>query len=510
MPNATTTTRSPRRFRFATNLSVLLAGFCLLVLASLPILLSFDLWLLEDRASFLHLDELVAKHYRLGVDVYYSYGLLPVLLQHLVLVPFGRSYRPMLGCTLVVLVLNAFFWAALLEHLPARRRWLVTIVALSQLVLAVNPNWPYSLALLSMMFALLFVLKNRLDSALALSTVGCFCVPSLTLVLTVLIFLLILSTWWLTPGRSLSKLAALAFPGLLTYSALALLLGFVYGFPSLLATAIPLNGAHFYKEIGYTGFEAFLTFVHPAGYGMKYYIAYYIGSPVTWFCLCSLFLFGLSIHLLASVLKGRRLTPAASFVVLFSIVQFVFIFFVYGSRGQHGIYEGLLASATLVGISVLPGPRHRNIALTAFLAVGVVGESGAVYKTFREWRTTTRTPESLGLYADPGFVKELSKVVQLSQHRGTLMLGYATGIHIYYPTLEEPDAWFLQTGQLFPNQIQAIVDQINHADVVVEDLTSPSAAVSSDVSIQAALNAMQPAPPMIYFRIRTRKGVGRD
>jgi hypothetical protein len=411
----------------------------------------------------------------------------------------------MLGCTLLTVVLSAIFWAALLKHLPPQRRWLIAIVALSSIVLGVNYSWPYSLAVLSMMFALLCVLRERLDLALALSAVGCFCVPSLTLVLTALLAALIVRRWLLDPTRSIEKLVALLAPGVLTYAALAILLGSIYSFPSLIATALPLNGARFYKEIGYTGFDAFLTFLHPPGYTLKYYIAYYIGSSVTWFALCSLFLFGLTIYFLAQVLKGGRLSQTAMFVVLYSILQFVFIFVVYGSRGQHSIYEGLIAAATIIGISTLREPRHRNFALAVFLLTGILGETGTAYKTYTAWRTTFRSPQTFGLYADPVFVRELSEVVKISQNRKTLMLGYATGIHNYYPTLEDPEAWFLQTGQLFPNQKQAIVDQINQADVVVEVLSSPSAAVNADPNIQAALNAMQTTSPMISFRVRVRK-----
>lgn len=505
MPEVNLPAPSRGRFSYATNFSVILGAFCLLVVASLPGFLSFDLWIFEDRASFMHLDDLVARHLRLGVDVFYSYGLLPVLLQHLVFLPFGRGFKPMLGCTLLVLVLNALFWAALLEYLPPQRRWLLAVVALSQIILLVNPNWPYSLATLSIMFALLFVLKERLGIALAVAAVGCFCVPSLTLVLTVLIALLIVVNWWLSPNRRVARLASLLAPGVLTYAAIGALLASVYGLPSLVATALPLAGARFYKEIGYTGFDAFLTFIHPAGYSLKYYLAYYTGSPVTWFVLCSIFLFALSIYSVIPLFKGRRLAAPIQFVILYSIVQFVFIFFVYGSRGQHSIYEGVIAAATLVGISTLPQPRLRNAALGVFLAVGVMAETGAIYKTLTGWRTTVRSPESFGLYADPTFIKELDEIVQLSRTHRTLMLGYATGIHNYYPTLEDPDAWFLQQGQLFPWQKQAIADQIKQADVVVEVLTSQAAAVNSDPNIQAALNAMQTAPPMLDFRVRTRK-----
>jgi len=507
MPEAVSPASGRRRYSLRTNFFVILASFCLLVLASLPAFLSFDLWIFEDRASFMHLDDLVARHLRLGVDVFYSYGLLPVLLQHLVFLPFGRGFKPMLGCTLLVLVFNAIFWAALLEHLPPQRRWLLAVVALSQIIFLVNPNWPYSLAVLSMMFALLFVLKDRLDIALAVAAVGCFCVPSLTLVLTALIGLMIVANWWLHPNRRMATLAALLAPGAITYAAIGVLLGSVYSFPSLFATAFPLAGARFYKDIGYTGFNALLTFIHPAGYGWKYYIAYYTGSPVTWFVLCSIFLFALTVYSVAPLLKGRRLAPPVQFVVLYSIVQFVFVFFVYGSRGQHSIYEGVIAAATLVGISTLHEPRLRNAALGVFLVVGIMAETGAIYKTVNAWRTTVRSPDSLGLYADPAFIKELDKVVQLSRTHKTLMLGYATGIHNYYPTLEDPDAWFLQQWQLFPSQKQAIVNQIEQADVVVEVLTSQSAAVNSDPHIQAALNAMQTASPMIDFRIHTRKNL---
>ena len=506
---AVTGTRAdaPCRFSFAANLAIITGSFCALVLFSWPIFLSFDLWILGDRISFLHLDDLFTRHLRLGVDVFYTYGLLPVLLQHLVFLPFGRGFKPMMGCTLLVLVVSAIFWAALLENLPQQRRWLIAVAALSELILIVNPNWPYSLAVLSILFALLFVLRERLEVALACSAAGCFCVPSLSLVLTALLALLIVAKWWVNPGRKFGQLAALLAPGVLVYAGLAALLASVFGFASLVATALPLAGARFYKEIGYSGFDAFLTFLFPRGYDIKYYIAYYIGSPVTWFVLCTLFLFALAIFRLARLMRGQPLDPPSTYVVLFSILQFIFIFFAYGSRGQHVIYECVLASATLVGISTLPQPRLRNIALSVFLVVGILGETGTAFKTITAWRTTRPSPVTLGLYADPALAKELAQVIDASQNHNTLMLAYATGIHNYYPTLNDPDAWFLQKGQLFPWQKQAIADQIQHSDLVVESLITPSAAVNSDPVIQSELGAMDRIDHMIYFRIREHTAV---
>ncbi len=497
------TPANTRRLSFAYNYVVVLASFCLFTLISWPILLSFDLWIFEDRNSFLHLDELLTKHHQLGVDIFYSYGLLPVFLQHLLFLVFGRSFKPMIGCTLVVLALNALFWAALLERLPPQRRWLASVALLSPIVLVVNPNWPYSLAVLSIMFALIFVLESRLDIAHAISAIGCFCVPSLTLLLFVLIGFTIAGGWVRSPARRARHLAAMLAPGVLTYAGLAVALACIFGYAPLAATAIPLNGSRFYKEAGYSGLGAFLTFFHPAGYGTKYYIAYYAASPVTWFVLCSLFLFAYTAACLPSLIKRIPLAPPATFVVLYSVLQFAFVFFIYGARGQHVLYEGLIAAATLVGISNLP--RSRTLALALFVVVGVAGETGTVYKAVAAWRTTAPSPVTFGLYADPGLARELAEIVEESRSRKTLVLGYATGIHNYYPTLEDPEAWVMQRGQLFPEQKKAITAQIEQADAVVEVLASQSPAVNSDPQFQAALNAMQLDRPRTYFRVRTRR-----
>jgi len=158
-------------------LSIFLVAFFGLFFLSWPTVLSLDLWVFKDRGSFLNLDTLLGQHLRLGVDAYYSYGLLPVWIQHLLFRVFGAGYGPLLGCTVVTIALMALFWALLLRHLPEERIWLLAIVALCPIVIWVNPNFPYSLVQLSMLFALWLVLENRLSAALAVSMIGCLSVP---------------------------------------------------------------------------------------------------------------------------------------------------------------------------------------------------------------------------------------------------------------------------------------------------------------------------------------------
>ena len=494
-----------RPFGFAVNFAFIMGGFCLLIALSWPILMSYDWWVFKDRSAFLNLDYLFfTRHYRLGVDVGYSYGLLPVLLQHLAVLPFGRSFKPMIGCTFAVMILFALFWAALLEHLPRQRRWLVAVVALSQILLIVNPNFPYSLVVLSILFALLFVLKKRLDLALAVSVIGCLSVPSLPLILAAMIALSIVASWWSKPDRSLRSLAMLLAPGVLTYAALATVLVLVFGFASFAATATPLAGTRFYKAVGFSGFDAFLVFLHPPGYGMKYYLAYYVGSPVTWFVLCSFFVVVVAVVALAPLLHGRRIGHRGLFVSLVCILQLVFVLVAYGQRGQHSLYEPVLAAGTLVGISMLSREKLRDQALLLYIVVGVAAELGPIYKTLNTWRTTSPDASAFGMYTYPEASREWADILRSSKTRKTLLITYGTGQHLYYSSVQNPDAWFMISGLLLPSQKQAILNQMKQADVIVADVVNETQ-VPNDPDIHAELAKMHETKSSDYFRVWEKK-----
>lgn len=247
----------------------LLPAFILRHLLSWPILFSLDAWVFKDRGSFLNLDYMLADHLRLGVDTYYSYGLLPVLLQHDLFVVFGRGYWPMVGCTAVTVVLMAAFWGRFISHLPNQKMWLVGVIAICPTLLPINPILPYSLVQLSMLFALLAVLEKRLDIALAVSAVGCLSVPSMPLVLFLLLVVAIVAEWWLRSDHSIRRLFRQLAPGISAYVLLSAILMGTYGVKSLVATMLPVLGVQFYEKIGYGGLGNLLGFLYPAGEKLK-------------------------------------------------------------------------------------------------------------------------------------------------------------------------------------------------------------------------------------------------
>lgn|GEM_PF-3302856 len=470
--------------------SVFLVAFFGLFFLSWPTVLSLDLWAFKDRGSFLNLDTLLGRQLRLGVDAYYSYGLLPVWIQHLLFRVFGAGYGPLLGCTVVTIALMALFWALLLRHLPAERIWLLAIVALCPIVIWVNPNFPYSLVQLSMLFALWLVLESRLSAALAVSMVGCLSVPSLTLALSFFISLLIFANWWTEGERKLGALARQIAPGLVTYALGAALLAWVFGTSSFIASALPLLGMQFYKAVHYGTIGALLEFLHPSGQTLKYLILYYAGTPVTWWVLATLLLFYFGARSVRAVWAEKKIQPKHAVVLICAVMQAIFAFHGYGVPGQEIVYSPWLLAAVLVGASQLPHEIFRKGILILLAAIGLLGTAAQARRTLIDWRTSVKNADTANLYAHADWVKDWSDVLQLSQGSKLFLFSYGTGQHHYFPSIESPNVWFVRTGQMFPADKQRVLSQLQNAEIVVEDLGGATSFIDYDPDVQRYLGQM--------------------
>jgi hypothetical protein len=481
--------------------SLILAAFFSTFLLSWPIVFSLDLWVFKDRGSLLNLDYLLEKHLQLGVDTFYSYGLLPVLIQHLLFAAFGRGYWPLIACTIATLILTAGFWALLLRHFPKQLIWLISVIAMSPTLFQVNPNLPYSLVQVSMLFALLFVLEGRLDIALAVSVVGCLSVPSLPLVLTALLLLLILIDWRINSDRSAAYLIRQIAPGACAYVLLALILCLIFGYRSVVATALPVFGIKFYRTVHYTFFGSEMGFLNAERHGLKYYIEYFTATPLGWLIASILVLFVLGAQAIGAMIRDRAAEPSKAFVGLCAIIEGILVFFAYGPQGQHTLYDPILVAGMLVGISRLSPGRWRKVLLVTFVALGVLSQSALVRRTWLDWKETRPSLQSANLYAEPAWTEEWSKILEISKTKKVLLLSYGTGVHHYFPTIQTADVWFLRTGQLFPADKRRLLAKIQDADVIVEDLSGPTSAIDADEDIQSRLSSMCLTDVTLNFQI---------
>ncbi len=484
--------------RVATPFFWILAEFLFVYALSWPIVFSLDLWVFKDRGSFLNLDYLLEKHLRLGVDTYYAYGLLPVLVQHLLFAAFGRGHWPMIGCAVVALVLVAAFCALLLRYIPEQKTWWLVFIAISPVFLWVNPNFPNSLLQLSILFALLFVLDGRLDIAMAVAAIGCLSVPSLPLVLAALLLFLMILDWRSNANHSGAYLIRQLAPGVATYVLLAAILAIIYGYQSVFATALPGQGMQHYKAMHYGVWD----YLRPSGDSLKYEIAYFFGTRVAWWTASTFVLLVLGALAARKMIRQRVLDPRNSFIALCAIVQGAYACFAYGSHGQHVIYDPVLAAGMLVGLSTLPSGNLRKTLLVMFVGLGILSHSSQAYRTWLAWKTTR--PYVVGantFYAKPEWITDWSNILRISTQRKLLLLSYGTGVHHYFPSVQTADAWFLQPGQLFAADKQRLLSKIEGADVVAEDLTGPTTLIETDEDIQRQLNFLCPSESTANFRV---------
>lgn len=495
--------RIARRHTVA-HFALFLGSFAAIYLVSWPIVFSLDLWILKDRGSFLNLDYLLDQHLRLGVDTFYSYGLLPVSIQHWLFAFFGRGYWPLLGCAAATMVLMAVFCAFFLRTLSEETVWTVALLAMSRIVNAVNPNLPYSIVQLSLLFALLFVLLKRPEISLAISAIGCWSVPSLPLVMTAALAAFLFLDWLLKPGRSAWSLLRSFAPGVLTYTGLAILLAFEFGWPSVIATATPMAGMSFYKQANYGSGLALMQFLHPVGYSKLHYVAYALLNPVSWWVLCTVSLAVFAVLAARRMIERRVLDGKNMAMVLCGLIQVSFVCVAYGAPHQHYIFDPILVVGMLLGLSAMAKGIARNILVTLFLVLGVAGQATLAHDVLKGWKQIKSPTATANLYADKGWVAEWKKILDMSASKHVLFFSYSTGAHHYFPTIESPNVWMLREGLLLPADKVRVTQQLDNADVVALDMTSPTDLVDMDADIQGRLHSLCLMQSTAYFQIWQR------
>lgn len=489
----------------AARFAWILGSFTAIYLLSWPVVFSLDLWILKDRGSFLNLDYLLDQHLRLGIDTYYAYGLLPVSIQHWLFVLLGRGYWPLLGCAVATMVLMALFCALLLSYLPSEPIWLMAMLAMSRMVNPVNPNLPYSLVQLSLLFALLFVLLGRLDIGIAISAIGCWSVPSLPLVMTALLTAFLFLDWLIKPSRSARSLLRALAPGVLTYMALAFLLACQFGWSSVLATATPLAGMSYYKQATFAYGQGLMQFLHPWGYSGLRYAAYILFTPVSWWVMSTLSLSVFAILAARRMVIRRALDQRDTAIILCALIQAVFACVASGSPHQHYIFDPVLVVGMLLGLSALLKRITRKFMVTLFLALGIAGQATLVRTTWQSWKQIRSPTATANLYADAGWVAEWKNILELSARQNVLLFSYSTGAHHYFPAIHSPDVWTLQEGQLNPADKARVKEQIDNADIVVLDLTSPTTVADTDADIQRHLHPLCLTQSTTYFQLWRRR-----
>jgi hypothetical protein len=460
-----------------------------------PTVFSFISFAFRDQGSFCWMETLVASNLRPGVDVAYSYGLLPLLLQHLLSRIAGQGYWVSIGIGVAYLAGMALFWALFWHKLGRAPEILAALVLLSPFAVMFLPVPPYALVQLGMMFSLLFLLEGRLASALTASIVAWLAVPSLPIVLTVVVSAWIVGNWGGVHARNSALVKRLS-AGAAAALGLGVVLAAVYGWEPLFATLLPTNGAALYKELDYGVLGQGWNYLHPTGVRL----GYYLGSGIGWWLFATLLLTVLALRVGVGGMLGRKVSRLDAFVLSCWVLQAVFIALAFGDGNQTVYYYPVLICGVVAGVQALRLRLVRILVLAGLVGPGLLATSVQMRVWVDAWRRCHRSAATAYLYAPDTLRAEWEPIVEKAKASRVLVLSSGNGVHEMFPKIEAPYSWFLLPF-LKDGERRALLEQIGTADLVVEPLAGITVFIDQDPDVQAALKRFSTRRSSRWFRI---------
>ncbi len=472
---STEASRIPPRRHSAFGLS-LLFGMETLAYAifRLPTDLGFDANAFGDRGDFLSISYLVAHGSRPALDFGYHWGLLPILLARVWFALFGATPQAnetiMVLCAVLVAMGIARMAAAL--HLGTIAIVLI-IVALPFAFPTFTLTYALEAALLSN--ALAEQAAQRPSSALALTTAACFVNPSMAYLYG---FLLLIGLLWRSPKRdddsdspiNRATIVRTATPALITGIVLILVLCAVYGPLPLAKTILPLAGmaAHRNQASGFFN-----------GVGRDFWYEPHLGLPYYLFSVVGFWTAATLWLIVAGLQAGRRLLSAPpapdisvatdEFILTCAILHVTFVTVFFGSEVSWRYYCYIL----VMGVAAISIRDTQSARVAGVLAVmALLGNVSHFAQIAGQWRITTPSPVTAGMWASSEEVREWEQVQRaIDGHHALLLTAMGCG-PVLSAQFEPPFANHFNPGELMPDQLARLMRQIDGAQRIVVVISS--------------------------------------
>ena len=439
----------------------------------LPHDLSFGDFAFGDRGGWLTVQYLAAHGMRPDVDFRYYYGLLPILA--------GRLWFGAFGLTPIAFEVAVILCGLAVALAMARLVGAMRLNPIGVAMLAIGapiaiPSSYYSLAhgleaaLLS--HALAGIVNGRRAQALTLATAACFAKPAMGYVFGFFILITIMCGSMRRDGsgaRHFDYRAALQelLPAALTGALLAAILAVVYGVPALLATILPGAGIRAYHALGFGLFNQG---------GRRFYdfpgvpLIAYFGVVVPFWFLGGIWL---EIAGAISVIRlirdrgganGGERRRVAAIVAFCAAAQLIAAFVMFGGPSSWMNYAFLIVMG-VAATAVLSEYCFAPVVTLALIAM--VADIGVAIAATREWRTTTPTAETAGLWASAAERDAWRTIEALAHGHRTMVISDTGAAPLIFPGLAAPVGVYLLPGDQVGYEFARVLAGIKSANLVI-------------------------------------------
>jgi hypothetical protein len=449
------------RFRVA-DLMLLLVVVLFAVQALQAPLRRFDRFAVFDSGGELAIQDLIRRGYRPSIDFGYLYGLLPLFLGRLWYGVAGlttETYR-----TLVIACMVFSIWG-LARFAIYRRIGLAGVMliasAIPDLLLVTYIGFVQTLEQTLLVNALAEQSRGRRGAALVLLTVCCFVKPSLAVVQGLVVAIAIVAGCRGAGGAAWARQFG---PALIAAVVLAIVLGASFGFVPLSRTILPMTAMEVYRLGGFGFFRGIgRDFWLIPGGGLREYFRYELGFWV----LGTLFLIWGGLVGLWRLAKGRSSVDHAlddELCATCAAVHLGFVVLIFGHRGTWFYSLPML----ILGLAIFAAraPWHRA-AVWALVVLLLVSDRSKAVDLLRRWRTETRSPATLNLWADAQERSEWARALELARGEQPVLFAMCEGGALLIPGFAPPIGGYFVPGNALPAEVRRKADQLAAAPLII-------------------------------------------
>jgi len=436
--------------RLFVGLAIGLAWLCWFLVANAGYT-EFD-WICNlDPGAVLRADEIIAQGQRPGVDFFYYYGPLPLLVSKAFFFVFGRSPLSLLALLAVIGAGFAAGLASVVQFFKPTRLG-VLLIAVASLHVITPPMPTHGLEAALLIWAVALRIRGHHALALTLACCGFFAKISMSSVLLLgLAALVVCDAIRSKSSRPLASLVVIPF----ALAALFVGSSLAFGTASVLACLDPRGGADLYKFADLGFLREGRSLWHPAGHTLGWYLG---GLPGPWLAASVVLLArapGAAVRFLRGLLgrvarDEQAIKDETSVITCVAHLAFVGVFFSLSSWVTYYTWvllvglTPLLARAHL-GCSRVEGTtRYGWLALAVFLLLATkapVAHFVDVLRHPRAWIGDTWMPVDEA--------RELKESLAIAHGTGAgivTVVAHVANFGLVDPTLRQGRYWMMQAG----------------------------------------------------------------
>jgi len=405
----------------------------------------------HDPGAVLRTDEIIAQGQRPGIDFYYYYGPLPLLVSRAFFFVFGRSPISLLALLAVIGAGFAAGLASIVQYFKPTRLG-VLLIAVASVHIITPPMPTHGLEAALLIWAVALRIRGHRALPLTLACCGFFAKVSMSSVLIAgFVALAVCDAIRAKSSRPLASLVVVP----IVLAALFVGSSLAFGTASVLACMDPRVGALNYKVANMGFLKEGRSLWHPAGHTLGWYLG---GLPGPWLAASVVLLArasGAAVRfvrgLLARVTRDEQAiqdeTCVVTCVAHLAFVSFFFPMAAWVSYYTWVLVVGLTALLARARLGSAGGDgtfRGGWLVLAAFLVMSTKAPIAAFVEAFRRPRAWVG-----GAWMPVDEARELKESLAIAHGTGAGSVAVVTHVAnwgLVDPTLRQGRYWLMQPG----------------------------------------------------------------